>query len=504
MYDFRADHLSRSPRLLPFSRHELPHTAADLAALIPARQKAHLDRDALANALMAQYTAVPDAQHTLAQIETLRQPSTFTVTTGHQLCLWGGPLFFTYKVLTAIRLAEEMSRAYPRHHFVPVLWRASEDHDAEEINHYHKGFGEKVTYAARITGAVGRHRIAPSFFDTLPDWEAARSLYQVGEPYAKGFLRMVHHLFGKYGLVVVDGDSHALKAMWSHELLMELESGFSFAQVEATNQALAQAGYPIQAHARPLNLFHLSEGIRQRLEATPQGFRLVDTGREFTPEEIGMDMLDHPENFSPNVILRPLYQETILPNLAYIGGWGEFAYWMQLGGVFDAAERPFPALLPRFSAHLLPANAHSLLEAQRLTPQDLLLPLHELQDKVARSLWSHAPTEDALRKLQASYDDVIATLQGLDPTLARSFTGLQVENAHRGEHLMKKVRKSVRNRHPSAFQPLEQLRQQWFAQTPQERTLSLWCTGMPPEDFISLVHGQLNPFDPQTAWIQLP
>lgn len=475
------------------------------------RAAAPINRDALAAALETQHLGLDSADKTLANIRALRDPHTFTVTTGHQLVLWGGPMFFVYKILSAIRLAEELQAQFPQHRFVPVYWMAGEDHDAEEINHYHPAFTNRVKYKGHFAGPVGRHVLEQDIASTFPPHlaDAVRRFFVPGVRYAHAFRQFVHHLFGHYGLVILDSDDRALKQLFVPALTRELFTPFAHDAVGQVNVNLHAQGYAIQATAREINLFWMEDGLRQRIEKDQNGYFLVSNGekmsRRFSEQELRDALKDAPEHFSPNVILRPAYQETILPNLAYIGGWGEFAYWMQLGSVFDALELPFPVLIPRMNASLLPAEDEALLAAQGLVMQDLTKPLHTLQEQIARKVWDFGPTETALARLQHEYDEVIDTLVTLDPTLARSFKGLQRENAHRGDHLIGKVRKSVRNRFPDAFRVAEGLRARWFAQSPQERTLGLYSFGSREErSLIQFLHGHCSPLQYTHQWITLP
>lgn len=294
------------------------------------------------------------------QVELLMKSSTFTVTTGHQLNLFTGPLYFLYKIAHTIKLSRELKLKYPDKDFVPIYWMATEDHDFEEINHFSL-FGRKIEWSTAQNGPVG-------MFD-LENWQAWQaeliammpndadrlnalfSNYQ-GKDLAEATRNFVHHLFGKYGLVILDANHRELKKYFRKTMAKDVMSNFSFHQVSSTNERLEKDGLKTQVFPRPINLFFIEKGKRERLVPTDGKIAIEGKG-EFTPIEM-LDLIDsRPELFSPNVVLRPLYQETILPNLAYVGGGGELAYWLQLKGVFDAVEQPFPLLCLRNSIHLL-------------------------------------------------------------------------------------------------------------------------------------------------------
>jgi bacillithiol biosynthesis cysteine-adding enzyme BshC len=162
--------------------------------------------------------------------------------------------------------------------------------------------------------------------------------------------KLVHHLFGDKGLVIIDADCKELKGLATHLWLNELETGFSAKQVSEQNARLEAKGYPIQVNPREINLFYLEENKRTRI--TKEGadaYSLADQSMRWTKKNLINEVHAHPERISPNVLLRPLYQETILPNLAYAGGGGELSYWLQLKTTFESANLRFPILLARNS-----------------------------------------------------------------------------------------------------------------------------------------------------------
>ncbi len=162
--------------------------------------------------------------------------------------------------------------------------------------------------------------------------------------------KLVHQLFGDKGLVVIDADRKDLKGLATHLWSKELETGFSAIEVGEQNARLGAKGYPIQVNPREINLFYLEENKRTRiLREGTDTYALADHSMRWTKKDLFEEVQTHPERISPNVLLRPLYQETILPNLAYIGGGGELSYWLQLKTIFESANLRFPILIARNS-----------------------------------------------------------------------------------------------------------------------------------------------------------
>ena len=199
-------------------------------------------------------------------------------------------------------------------------------------------------------------------------------------------LYAVNELFGDYGLVIIDGDDKALKNEFKPIIKEELLNKTSFSQVNNTNEQLQSLGYPIQVNPREINLFYLKESLRGRIVYENNIYKVNNTNIQFSEDEILKELNAYPERFSPNVILRPVYQEIILPNLCYIGGGGELAYWLQLKSYFDTLELQFPILKLRNSVML--AEKRQLEKLSRLNVQlnEIFLKQGMLIDKKVKEI----------------------------------------------------------------------------------------------------------------------
>ncbi len=359
------DYLAGAGALRPLYAH--PPTDAGLAAALEARRAAPgPDRAALVGALVRQYAGLPATPAVHEAIQALSDGSTFTVCTAHQPLLAGGPRYFAYKIIHAIRLAQHLAQQHPEARFVPVLYVGSEDHDLEEIGLFRYGGQEYRWDGAGQTGAVGR--MAPTGIDKILErlftvlgppgrhTDALRAVLGAAytdQPTVAGATRaLVNYLFGAYGLVALDGDDPGLKQLFIPVMEEELLHGGAEALVAKAEAVLQAGGYAPQAHPRSINLFYLTEASRVRIERAGDGWTTADNTPRWADSAALLEELHaHPERFSPNVVLRPVYQETILPNVAFIGGGGEVAYWLQLKRVFDAASVPYPALVLRQSVH---------------------------------------------------------------------------------------------------------------------------------------------------------
>jgi bacillithiol biosynthesis cysteine-adding enzyme BshC len=314
-------------------------------------------------------------------VEELLNENTFTITTGHQLALFGGPKYFIHKIVSIIKLASDLSARYSDKKILPVFWLASEDHDYDEINSLNQ-FGEKISSKNEATGPVGR--LPNTIFsvalaelkDLLGTSTDALKLIKTFEEafqtknWTAATRYWVQALFGDQ-LIIIDGDDRQLKAMYSHKVKDELLKLSSFSNIMATNDKLKRLDYHIQVEPRNINLFYIEDGLRERIVKTEKGFAVLNTVITFTQDEMLQLLKDEPEKISPNAILRPLYEESILPNLAYIGGPGELAYWLQLKANFDYHQTAFPLLVLRDSFTWLKKADKELLDSYQLNFTDL-------------------------------------------------------------------------------------------------------------------------------------
>lgn len=351
-------------------------------------------RKRLVEALIAQYrdfifgTLVDERIQ--AQIQSLSSEQTFTVTTGHQLNLFTGPLYFLYKIFGAVNLAEQYSTQNPDYKFVPVFWMASEDHDFAEISHFRTG-DQKISWERQAKGPVGRLKCTEmdAVKETLKKlWsgsilgrgmlELFNAIYTPELTLAAATRKLVHELFKDYNLLVIDGDDALLKSGFTSIMRSELEQGLCSSTIESTTHALVQAGYHKQVHPRDINLFYCEDGLRERILKSASGFSVDQTDLNFTKEELFELVDQRPELFSPNALLRPLYQECVLPNLAYIGGGAEVAYWLQLKDCFDRCQLTYPMVYLRNSVALFPDKVFDKLKALNFELEDLFLSIDEI------------------------------------------------------------------------------------------------------------------------------
>jgi len=475
------DYLAGSPQVTPFYTYR-PELAA-FSAVIEKKAAEPINRTALVNALQKQYAeAGIESEAVNQQIELLRDAQTFTVTTGHQLCLFTGPLYFIYKIISAINLAKALAKQHPSQRFVPIYWMASEDHDFAEINHIDL-FNTRYEWpqpTGGMVGAMNTDSMQPMLEEmegVLGDSDHAKALltlfkkaYGHGNNLATATRLLVHELLGKYGVVVLDADDVELKRCFQKVMLADLQEHTSETVVSATSERLG-AHYKLQVSPRAINFFYLQEGSRERIEKEGDIYKVLNTEVSFTAAELEAEVAHHPERFSPNVILRPLYQETILPNLAYIGGPSEVAYWLQLKDLFDAHATNFPMLLPRNSALLIGGGHVKKMEKLTIAVDDLFQDVHALTAQVLKANGGAELTLEAQKEqLNAIYNEVAAKAQEVDPTLKGAVEADRARQIKQLENMESRLMRAVKKKEETTVNQVGKLKEQLFpGGAPQER-----------------------------------
>lgn len=464
--DLVLDHLNGAPFLEGTS--QFTPDLDGLLAAARARSFPAEHRAVLHAALSRQYAGSVADPRVHGNINALAREGTLTITTGHQLCLFGGPLYVPFKILNAVRLASELGKVSGRT-VVPVFWMATEDHDRDEIDHVHVN-GERIQWPGRSGGAVGRmplEGVGPALeraIALLGPGEFAsdmatllRSAYRPEHTLAQATRLFINGLFGHLGVVCIDGDDPDLKRLFAPIMQEELINKVTHRAVTYANERLA-GRYPIQAHAREINLFHLSEGRRSRIEQQGEEYVVLDGGPRFSLDALLQELEAHPERFSPNVLMRPLYQEAILPNVGYIGGGGELAYWLQLRWSFQAVQLPMPAVLLRTSAAFISAKHMRQWEKLGLTHLDLFLPIEEVLARVARDRSGVPVGIDAEQEeLRAFYARLKERAVAMDPTLAGAVEARHARALHGLERIGKGFLRAAKRKEGEALERLARI-----------------------------------------------
>ena len=469
-----CDYLDRNEKITP-----LYNNFPDLAGFKKQINEKKLSgraqsRPILVEVLQQQYKNTNASHKTQQNIQSLLKESTFTITTGHQLNLFTGPLYFLYKIISTINLTKQLKSEFPSNNFVPVYWMATEDHDFEEINYFNFN-GKKISWNRESSGGVGRlsteglKEVLAVFTEELGASKNARYLKNL---FKEAYLQhpnltdatrfLANKLFGEYGLVIIDGDDAALKKQFIPFVEAELLKQSSCNAVVETIHDLGKE-YKVQVNPREINLFYLTDELRERIILEEGIYKVNSTNISWTKEKILKHLSEMPERFSPNVIMRPLYQEVILPNLCYIGGGGELAYWFELKHYFETVEVPFPILLLRNSALITSDKQRKKMQKLNISTEEIFL---KQEDLIAKKIKEISEIEIDFSKQRTFLKKQFADLEVLATQTDKSFTGAvkaqQKKQLNGLDNLEKRLLKAEKRRHNAITERIRLVQDELF------------------------------------------
>lgn len=431
--------------------------------VIEDRSDKKINRQLLVKVLTEQYKnkikILPDNfQITRSNIDLLLDKATFTVCTGHQLCLFTGPLYFIYKIISTINLAEALKKKYSEYNFIPVYWMASEDHDFEEISSIHL-FGKTLTWNnPEEKGGVGRlnteslNEVIAELSVILGDSIHAKELiilfenaYLKHDNLADATRYLVHELFGEYGLVIIDADEKHLKKEFSDIFKDDIVNQTNFKIVNETISELDKAGIKPQVNPRNINVFKLGSD-RIRIEDASQ------------------EMLDlSPEEYSPNVVLRPLYQQKLLPNIAYVGGPGEIAYWLEYKAMFEHHKITFPVLIPRNFALIMDDKSVQQINKLGLAVSDIFKDTDVLiKEFINKNAGSEISLDQEEQELSLVYRKMASKAAQVDPTLKSNVESEMQRSLNALKNLETKLIRSEKQKQETTINQIRKLKDKFL------------------------------------------
>ena len=490
------DYISGDKKLKPFYR-AFPSTD-NFKSVIDSRNFSQEKRAVLTKALSNQYNVTDLHEAVSKNLTSLSDEKTFTITTGHQLNIFTGPLYFLYKIITVINTCKELKKDYPEYHFVPVYWMASEDHDFEEISYFHFE-GKKITWQTDQKGAVGKFdpSALKEIADKLPKGAAFFKDAYDQATLADAVRSYVNYLFEDEGLIVIDADDPDLKQSLIPVIEDDLFHNIPEKLVNDTSAKLEALDFKCQVNPREINFFYLKGNVRERIEKSENGFEVVDTEIRFSESEMKDLIKTHPEQFSPNVILRPLYQEMILPNLAYVGGPSELIYWLQLKSVFEHFDVSFPLLMPRNFALVCSKTDQAKWEKTGLPKSNLFL---ESEDSFAKWVSSnssnHISYSDELEKLEQLEKEMKAKAEKVDPTLLQHVEAIHTTFKNKLDNAEKKLLRAEKKKHEDKKAQIAAVKESLFpGGTLQERKVNFLNFYLKDPQFIQNLKDVFDPFN---------
>jgi bacillithiol biosynthesis cysteine-adding enzyme BshC len=439
-----SDYLNNFDRTAAFFNGDFrdPTSFRHQAEAVQARS---LDRVRLAGILKEQNQGYGCGPQTLANIDSLARAETCAVVTGQQVGLFSGPLYTVYKALTAIKLAESLDRDGSGG-CVPVFWLASDDHDIAEIDHVDllnqdnrvreirfrdyepelKVPASEVIFTPEVRDCI--QQLADLTRDSEFKSEIMAHLgeaYEPGRSFADAFGIWMTRVFRAYGMVFIDGVDPRLKDLGREAFRHEIsEYSPSTRQALEASKELEQAGYPVQVrlHKGILNLFYAERG-RQAVRFKDEEFSIKGTKQSQSREGLLVLAAEKPHLFSPNVLLRPVYQDMLLPTVAYVGGPGEIAYFAQMKGIYEGFGLPMPVIYPRKTITLLEKKVEHVLKNFDLQIRDFQGSVEGLITRICREQFPEAldrVMKAAESHLEQDFKAIREEMAALEPTLEKS------------------------------------------------------------------------------------
>ena len=464
-----TDYLNRQPDLQSFYEHNVSEEG--LQAAIAGRKKFQNNRTVLVDYLQGQYGSTAHETVT-ANIQLLADKNTFTVCTAHQPAVFTGTLYFVFKILHTIKLSRWLSSKFPEFKFVPVFYMGCEDADLDELGHIHLN-GEKILWDTNQTGAVGRMKTT-GFEKMISRIDGELSV----EPYGKeliGLLKkhyaardiqtstfnLLNDLFGAFGLIVLIPDAAVLKKLMTEVFDDDLFRQIPSAIVQQTTEKLSE--WKVQANPRDINLFYLDDKTRERITKQGDRWNVVGTDFTFTEPELKKLLKDHPEKFSPNVILRGLFQETILPNIAFIGGGGELAYWLELKDLFQHYKVPYPVLILRNSFLIIEKKWKDKLDQLSLDERSIFQHAASIiNELVKRESVLQLSLESEISNANGYYDHLKQVATRVDRTLEQHVSALHAKAVKPLQVLEKKLLRAEKRKFETQQRQVEAIRDVLF------------------------------------------
>lgn len=420
-----------------------------------------------------QYKELPESsEKTSKNIKLLEMPKTLAVITGQQLGILSGPLYTIYKIITAIKLASQLNERFVDFNFVPVFWMESDDHDFNEVhkicilnndnNIVTLKYKEDVS-DDEIRASVGNLIFDESINDFVSQLEQSlrstefrdkiiskvKEIYQPGKTFKQSFRELIFWLFDEYGLIIFDPSADEVKKALKPIFLYEINNFRTHTQKLVSVSATLEEVYHAQVKVKPVNLFYHIDSGRHSIEPVDEIFKLKRKRKQFTKEEIITEINEHPERFSPNVLLRPITQDYLFPTAFYVAGPSEVSYFAQIHPLYEFFNIEPPIIYPRSSATLIEKSVVNFMEKYDLTMRDVFLGTEQLKEKILSSVAENNIDEifeNAVKNINLVFDDLKEKLFSVDKTISDSSTRYREKVLYAVNELKSKTEKAYESR----------------------------------------------------------
>lgn len=468
------------------------HSLESVSSQVDRARKSSEHRKILCEVLLEQNRNFGASERAIEAVESLRDENTFCVVTGQQVGILGGPLYTLYKMFTAIKLANHLNASFPQRKFLPLFWLEGEDHDFAEVNSVtllnHENLPTTIEYLLdgkpldKNIGAVGElvfDNGLESYFSqiekTLPPSEfrshlmqMLRASYTQGRTFNQAFAHWLSSVLSNLEksqpslppVVFISSNDKRLKQMLKPVFQKELQEYPRTSQLVIDQSALLEKEYHAQIKPKAINLFLFYKDGRFLIEPRDNDFALKGIRFYPTRDELFRMVDETPEMFSPNVVLRTICQDTLLPTAVYVAGPSEIAYFGQLKPVYELFGVPMPMVYPRISATIVEQKLQTVLEKYELELIDFFGNRKKLNDRVIDflsevnldTLFNHAT-----RRIEELSSELKFGLDYIDPTLSGALEHTRSKIESQLRVLKEKAAAAQRRKHEVALRQIDKV-----------------------------------------------
>jgi len=450
--------------------------------------------------ILQQYEGFDISEITRENINSLNKDNSLAVVTGQQLGIFGGPLYTIYKTITTIKLSSDLNKKYPQFNFIPVFWMEGDDHDFNEVNNFqifdNRNELYNISYDDGIESDVNRGSVGSIQFgsqienvfskldEALRDSDfkedlvgSLRSVYEEGKSFSDSFREILISLFDQQGLVLFSPQPEAIKNLLSPLFEREITEYRSHTDSVLTRSVELEDAYHAQVKIKPINLFFSNKDGRYPIDPNDDGFKLRGKRISYTKEELLEKVKIEPEKFSPNVLLRPICQDYLLPTAFYVAGPSEISYFAQIDPLYELFNIEPPIVYPRMSASIIEKNVQSILEKYQLDVTDCFRTEKQLNQKVL-SVYSDINLKSLFSDKSSEIENIFSELKEVIISLDNSLESATDKTLERiiqsVKNLQSKSESAHERKHETIVRQLSKLRTNLYpSQSLQERELSI-------------------------------
>jgi len=443
---------------------------------IDSYENRYIDRNLLKTVIIGQYrsSGIEVTKNVAKNLELLTDSKTFTVTAGHQLNIFGGPLYVIYKLIATIKLSEELKKKFPENNFVPVYWMATEDHDIEEISSVSL-FGKTFKWNSTWKGPAGNMPLSglqdvfnelKNVFGSSAHTEELSSIitssYFKSTNLADATRKWINALLGTYGLIILDGNDSSLKKQFTNVFKDEITNQSSSSILNSTTTELGKKYHP-QVKPREINLFYMGENFRERIIKENDIYKILNTNIIFSRDEILKEIDANPQKFSPNVVMRPVYQECILPNISFVGGPTEISYWLELKGLFEHHQVPMPVLIHRSSALIIEKNISNKLQKLSISNSEVFQTVDDLiKNYIHKTDHKHPEFQIASATITGEFAKLKNAVSLVDVTLKAAVEAESQKVTTSLHSLEEKILRSLKKKNETEVNQIRKIKEKLF------------------------------------------